>query len=145
LNIVNRLIEIKEEEESNDLPIWHWLHTVITKLGEDGMSSDESDTDERTGLPIYRVKNMTWRRKMAYELSMIDKQRLLDKDIYASKGAKPTARIRDDRNGDSRRATPAGKPKKMYCAAWLGEQTPQKRRKLMISDEDFQWLSVLKK
>jgi len=60
LTTVNRLIELKEEEAANDLPVWRWLKTVLTKLGEDGMSSDESDTDQRTGLPIYQVKNMKW-------------------------------------------------------------------------------------
>jgi hypothetical protein len=69
---------------------------VVEKLGEDGMSSDESDTDTQTGLPILRVKNMKWRRKMAYELDIVDKLRLQNRDIYSRKGAKPTARFRDD-------------------------------------------------
>ena len=144
MTTVNRLIELKEEEAANDLPVWRWLKTVLTRLGEDGMSSDESDTDQRTGLPIYQVKNMKWRRKMAYQLDLIDKQRVLDKDIYASRGTKPVVRFRDERNGDSRRAVAVGRPRKLYCTTWLQEQTPQKRRKLMVSDEEFQWLGIIK-
>jgi hypothetical protein len=118
---------------------------VVEKLGEDGMSSDESDTDTRTGLLMYRVKNMKWWRKMAYKLDMVDKLRLQDRDIYSQKGAKPTARFREDRNSGSQRVAPKGLPKGMYCSAWLKGLTPQTRRKLMVSDEDFAWLNLLRK
>ena len=145
LTTLERIIDIKTEERANDETIWRWLHTVVEKLGEDGMSSDESDTDSRTGLLIYRVKNMKWRRKMAHELETIDKLRLGDKDIYSQRGAKPTLRIWDDRNNNSQRVTPKGLPKKLYCLTWLGELTSQGRRKLMVSDEDFDWLNFLRK
>ena len=142
---LERIIDIKVEEQANDEAVWRWLHTVVEKLGEDGMSSDESDTDARTGLPIYRVKNMKWRRKMAHELEMVDKLRLQDRHIYSQKGAKPTARFRDDRNSESQRVAPKGLPKRMYSSAWLEGLTPQTRRKLMVSDEDFAWLNLLRK
>jgi len=123
------------------------LYTVVEKLGEDGVSSDESDTDARTGLPIYRVKDMKWRRKMAYELDMVDKLRLQDRDIYiySQKGAKPTARFRDDRNSESQRAAPKGLPKTMYSSTWLKGLTRQACRKLMVSEEDFGWLNLQRK
>jgi hypothetical protein len=119
MTTLERIIDIKVEEQASDEAVWRWLSTVVEKLGEDGMSSDESDTDTRTGLPIYRVKNMKWRRKMAYELDMVDKLRVQDRDIYSQKGAKPTARFRDDRNSESQRVAPKGLPKRMYSSAWL--------------------------
>ncbi len=135
---------MKEEEAVNDLPVWRWLKVLVMKLGEDGMSSDESNTNQQTGLPIYQMKNMKWQRKMTYQLDLIDKQRVFDKDIYASRGIKPVVQIRDERNGDSRRVAAVERPKKLYCATWLQKQTPQKCRKLMVSDEEFQWLSIIK-
>jgi hypothetical protein len=144
MTILERIIDIKVEEQASDEAIWRWLSTVVEKLGEDGMSSDESDTDTRTGLPIYCVKNMKWRRKMAYELDMVDKLRLQDRDIYSRKGAKPTVRFWDDRNSESQRVAPKALPKGMYSSPWLQGLTPQTRRKLMVSDEDFAWFTLRK-
>jgi len=142
---LERIIDIKVEEQAHDEAVWRWLYTVVEKLGEDGMSSDESDTDGRTGLLIYCVKNMEWRRKMAYELDMVDKLQIQDRDIYSKKGAKPTARFRDDRNSVSQRAAPKGLLRTMYSSTWVTGLTRQARRKLMVSDEDFAWLNLLRK
>jgi hypothetical protein len=143
MTTLERIIDIKVDEQASDEAVWRWLSTVVEKLWEDGMRSDESDTDTRTGLPIYRVKNMKWRRKMAYELDMVDKLRLSDRDIYSQKGAKPTARFRNDRNSESQRTSPKGLPKRMYSSEWLKGLTLQTRRKLMVSDKDFPWLNLL--
>ncbi len=145
MTTLQRTIDIKLEECATDAPIWQWLREVIEKLGEDGMSSDESDTDKRTGLPIYHVTNMKWRQKMVYELNMVDKLRLVDRDLYSGWGAKPIPRLRDERNSDSCRASPKEIPKKLYSAEWLQDQMPRKYRELMIPNEDFQWLQLLKK
>jgi hypothetical protein len=83
--------------------------------------------------------------KMAYELDMVDKLRLQDRDIYSQKGAKPTARFRDDRNSESQRAAPKGLPKTMYSSTWLKVLTRQASRKLMVSEEDFGWLNIQRK
>jgi L-asparaginase II len=40
---------------TNDVPVYKWLRDVMAQLGNDGMSSDESDVDDR-GMPFYRVK-----------------------------------------------------------------------------------------
>ena len=82
---------------------------------------------------------------MAYELDMVDKLWLHDRDIYSQKGAKPTARFRDDRNSESQRVAPKGLPKRMYCSEWHKGLTPQTHRKLMASNEDFAWLNLLRK
>jgi len=138
------MIDVKLETCATDVSIWQWLREVTERLGEDGMSSDESDTDQRTGLPIYRVKHLRWRRKMDSELDMVDRLRVADKDLYSKRGAKPIPRFRDDRNSDSCRPAPKGRPRKLYNSEWLQEQTPRERRGLLISDEEFKWFQVLK-
>jgi len=83
LNTLDRVIDVKLEEGTTDVPIWQWLRELVEKLGEDGMSSDESDTDQWTGLPTYRVKHLRWRRNMDNELNMVDKLRVVHKDLYS--------------------------------------------------------------
>jgi len=144
LNTLDRVIDVKLEEGATDVPIWRWLRELVEKLGEDGMSSDESDTYQRTGLPTYRVKHLRWRRKMDNELNMVDKLRVVDKDLYSRRGAKPIPRFRDDRNSDSCRSAPKGRPRRLYDSQWLQEQTPRERRGLLIPDENFPWLQLLK-
>jgi len=77
------MIDVKLETCATDVSIWQWLQEVTERLGEDGMSSDESDTDQRTGFPIYRVKHLKWRWKMDSELDMVDRLRVADKDLYS--------------------------------------------------------------
>ena len=45
MTTLERIIDIKVEEQASDEAVWRWLSMVVEKLGEDGMSSDESDTD----------------------------------------------------------------------------------------------------
>jgi len=73
---------MKLEEGTTDVLIWRWLQELVEKLEKDGMSSDESDTNQRTGLPTYCVKHLKWRWKMDNELNMVDKLRVVDKDLY---------------------------------------------------------------
>ncbi|KAF8882341.1 hypothetical protein CPB84DRAFT_1851318 [Gymnopilus junonius] len=65
-----------------------WLLDLVETLGEDGMSSDESEIDDRTATVIYRVKNMPWRRTISEEMDLIDKQRATA-HIFSKKGSKP--------------------------------------------------------
>jgi hypothetical protein len=90
------MIDIKESEDAPDTPIWKWLRQLIKTLGEDGTSSDESEVDEQTGYTIYRAHKMPWRRNIDFEISMIDKLRFRDKDLFSSKGSKPLPRLRSD-------------------------------------------------
>ncbi|KAG1726121.1 hypothetical protein EDD22DRAFT_740635, partial [Suillus occidentalis] len=70
-----------KEDEDDDLPAWQWLQKLIKTLGDDGMSSEESDIENDVEC-VLRVKNMTWRRGIERELSVIDNQRVLDDDIF---------------------------------------------------------------
>ncbi len=95
-----------------------------------------SKTRARWRTAIYRAKNVRWRRKIAYEVDMVDKLRLQDKDISSQKKAKPPPRFRDRNGSESKRVAPKGLPKSMYCSTWLRELTPQAgfRGRLRLAD-----------
>jgi hypothetical protein len=134
---------MKEFEHASDTPIWKWLLRLIKALGEDGTSSDESEVDEQTGYTIYRVHKMPWRRNIDFEVSMIDRLRFRDKDLFPNQGSKPSPRLRSDRNQDSLRKTPPkGLPKAVYNSEWIAKQSQRDRRKLRISKEPFEWMSL---
>src|SRR5882757_2984365 len=68
MDILEKVIDIKESEGTSDTPIWEWLRRLIKTLGEEGTSSDESEVDEQTGQTIYRVHKMPWRRNVEIEI-----------------------------------------------------------------------------
>ncbi|KAG2114202.1 uncharacterized protein F5147DRAFT_536318, partial [Suillus discolor] len=69
------------DENREDLPAWQWLQQLVKTLGEGGMSSEESDTENQIET-VLRVKNMVWRRAIEQELDIVDHQRLMDDDIF---------------------------------------------------------------
>ncbi|KAG1773674.1 hypothetical protein EV702DRAFT_929487, partial [Suillus placidus] len=77
----NHIINLKKDDEDEDLPAWMWLQKVIKTLGDGGMSSEESDVENDIHC-VLRVKNMAWRRKIERELDVIDHQRVLDDDVF---------------------------------------------------------------
>ncbi|KAG1759619.1 hypothetical protein EDD22DRAFT_755297, partial [Suillus occidentalis] len=58
-----------------DLPVWAYLNSIVETLGKDGMSSDESETED-CELPVFRLKTMPWRANFGQEMQIIDEQRL---------------------------------------------------------------------
>ncbi|KAG2739433.1 hypothetical protein P692DRAFT_20755900 [Suillus brevipes Sb2] len=116
--ILQKVIELKKEDEDDDLPAWQWLQKLIKTLGDDGMSSEESDIENDVEC-VLRVKNMTWRRGIERELSVIDNQRVLDDDIFAPQGSKPMKRIRAPGNSTTLRSPVTGLPKALYDAKWI--------------------------
>jgi hypothetical protein len=85
------MIELRAGDESQDLHLWKWLQSVLEHLGAKGMSSDESSTENFE--TVYRVTNMPWRRALAENMDIIDRQRHKDADIFTPKGSKPTKRL----------------------------------------------------
>ena len=106
------------------------------------MSSDESEVDDELGVIIYRPKVMPWRPNVEKWMAIVDKQRIVDRDIYALKGAKPAPRSRNKKKGLSSRKPPAGLPRSLYDKEWLKTQTKSQVRKLFISREKFAWMKV---
>ena len=143
MDILEKMIDIKESEDATDTPIWIWLRRLIKTLGEEGTSSDESDVDEQTGYTIYRVHKMLWRRNVNFEISMINKLRFQDKELFSNKGSKPLPRLRNDRNDDSSRETPPkGLPRAVYNNDWIAKRSRLEKRRLEIPREPFEWMSL---
>ena len=103
LRVVTKTVDLKMLDGADDLIIWEWIHKVLLKLGEGGMSSDESEVDKNTEMNVYHVKTLPWRRNLDVVMGMIDKQRLKDKDLYSPQGAKPGLRLRGVRYIESKR------------------------------------------
>jgi hypothetical protein len=136
------MIDLKMEDDAQDLGAWKWLLDLLDHLGEDGMSSEESDIDARTGMEFYYVKEMTWRRDVQYEMTVIDNERHKEKQLFTKKGAKPMSRIRNGAKGGTRRSAPKGLSKTLYFKDWLAELSAAGQRSLEISDDKFKWMVI---
>ncbi|KAG1754120.1 hypothetical protein EDD22DRAFT_756298, partial [Suillus occidentalis] len=68
-------------EETSQKYSWRWLQRLIKTLGEGGMSSEESNVENDIET-VLRVKNMTWRQAIEWEMDIVDHQRLVDDDIF---------------------------------------------------------------
>lgn len=135
------MIELTARDgEKEQLRIWEWLFEVIERLGVDGMSSDESDIDESTARPVFRVKVMTWRRDIEAYLKIVDEQRN-DPEIFKPQGSLGEVRHRSAYNNRSSRRPVSGLPRAFYDDTWF-ESMSEERRFLTVnvSEEEFEWL-----
>ncbi|KDR78694.1 hypothetical protein GALMADRAFT_1364983 [Galerina marginata CBS 339.88] len=140
---IKRTIERKRDEGATDIAIWEWLETLVTQLGPEGMSSDESDIDDNTGTEVLYVRSLNWRRSAEKELDFIDKQRRTDRELFSNKGSKPTLRLRKSGYGNTRRNPPKGKSKSLFDKHFLANYKNAKSLKLKKGDgETLQWLNI---
>jgi hypothetical protein len=139
--ILEHIINLKKDDEDEDLPAWMWLQKVIKTLGDGGMSSEESDVENNIHC-VLRVKNMAWRRKIERELDVIDHQRVLDDDVFAPQGSKPMKRIRAPGNSMSERSPITGLPKALYDGEWVDGLTGGQMERLNVSNDTFRWMKV---
>ncbi|KAI6131170.1 hypothetical protein EV401DRAFT_1884065 [Pisolithus croceorrhizus] len=85
-DVTKAMVAVKEAKGDDDIVAWRFLHSVITKLGSDGMSSEDSDgKDTET---IFCMHTLPWRRDIVKELNLIDQRRLQDSSIFSPRGAK---------------------------------------------------------
>ncbi|KIK77145.1 hypothetical protein PAXRUDRAFT_17692 [Paxillus rubicundulus Ve08.2h10] len=73
ITITQGVAEMKQETEEEDTPIWAWFTDIMEKLGADGMSSDESMTEDEIHV-IYHTKVMLWRRDLEKEMGTLNPQ-----------------------------------------------------------------------
>ncbi|KIM55528.1 hypothetical protein SCLCIDRAFT_30313 [Scleroderma citrinum Foug A] len=88
INITTELASIRSREGNAEGVVWKWLSDMVTTLGVDGMSSEESDEEDFTS--VFHVRMMPWRQDLSHELQIIDSY--LKGDV--SQGPKSARRIR---------------------------------------------------
>ena len=75
----------------SDVAVWRFLEKVLDLLGHDGMSSE--DTCDDLLETVFRVKVLEWQRPMDEHMEIIDKQRVLDQDLFSRQGSQPGKRL----------------------------------------------------
>ncbi|KAI6111143.1 hypothetical protein F5141DRAFT_1063499 [Pisolithus sp. B1] len=138
------LIEMPAEQEARlvEENLIQWLQHLIKSLGEHGMSLEESSVEN--GIEnVLQVKKMEWRKNIDKELEIIDLQRILDKDIFCSQGAKPLPRKHAPDNPTSSRAPVTALPAALYNEEWISQLTERQRESLKISKEPFPWMKII--
>ncbi|KAI0338940.1 hypothetical protein BDW22DRAFT_1458217 [Trametopsis cervina] len=91
--VLSLAVREKVADNAPDAWAWQWLYRVVVDhLGEDGMSSDESEGEELGVHMVYRKKRMPWRRNIDRELALVDRERMRDRENWAPQGSKPAAR-----------------------------------------------------
>jgi hypothetical protein len=94
---------------------------MVEKLGPAGMSSDESEVDEKTKRTTYRIKGRLWRAKACKErLILIDSDRNVTNAYGGTRpGKPPRERIRASNSTISERAPTIECPKNFYSKVWV--------------------------
>ena len=94
---------------------------MVEKLGPAGMSSDESEVDEKTKRTTYRIKKRLWRAKACKErLILIDSDRNVTNAYGGTRpGKPPRERIRASNSTISKRAPTIKCPKNFYSKVWV--------------------------
>ena len=129
------------EEANVDLSSWKWLHCLVKTLGEHGMSSEESAL-ENSVENVLRVKQMDWRRNIDCKLGIVDRERILDSDIFSPQGSKPLPRKRAADNPVTSRKPVTGLPLALYDSAWFVQLTDRQVEALQPSKDTFSWKKV---
>lgn len=125
-----------------DVASWQWLHHLIETLGEHGMSSEESSVENGVE-NVLRVKQMQWRRNIDPELEIIDRERILDSDVFSAQGSKPLPRKRAMDNPPTSRTPVNSLPFALYDSAWLLQLTERQSEILQASEAAFPWKKVV--
>lgn len=100
---------------------WKATTDMVEALGPTGMSSDESEVDEKTGLTTYRVRRRLWRAKVCrHRLIVIDKDLNSTNGLGGARpGNPPRLRVRDPNATVSTRTPKVGCAKNFYSKVWL--------------------------
>jgi hypothetical protein len=138
---VERIIKVKaaDKDRDGDLHVWKWLQELLLRYSSDGMSSDDTDTDNIG--TTYRVKILEWRRNVDGYFEMIDNEKKLSADIFSRSGTKPTRRIRSPENPKSSRIPHAQLPLALFNSDWFEEVDNDYRQfTLDVSKDEFPWI-----
>lgn len=93
------MMQVYEERNSPLLETWRKLRTMVVTLGIDGMSDEESGTEEH-GYSVVKVAIVEWRRQVGDELRVVDEVKYRWPELFKASGAKPRPRVRNESAGD---------------------------------------------
>ncbi|PIL35884.1 hypothetical protein GSI_01544 [Ganoderma sinense ZZ0214-1] len=137
---VEKVIALHVGDPESDVAVWRFLEKVLDLLGPDSMSSEDTCDD----LPetVFRVKVLEWRRPMDEHMEIIDKQHVLDRDLFSQQGSRPGKRLRDS-TVKSTREPVRRLPQQLYNPDWLKAQNAHQVHTLAVSSEKFEWIRVV--
>jgi hypothetical protein len=134
LEVIKRAADIREPAEAE---LWKWLASLVTEMGEKGVSSDETDCESTSRVAV--VKRMPWRRECEHYLDFIDEQRV-EGDLFVTKGQQPMVRVRNARAPISNRTAPKNLPAAIYSPQWVRSLSSHNRHHVYVpSDATFHW------
>lgn len=132
---LRRYIIAKRLEKSRKLP----LTSIITTLGAQGMSSDESDHEAGKGEATYHILQKPWRSsRLTVLLRALDALHLYFRyqgETHATPGAWPHFRVSSSMK--SGRSATNGLPKGCYSLPWLQKRTPFQLTALDVASDTF--------
>lgn len=111
---------MKSRDGSTD-PGWKATGKMVKELGPAGMSSDESEFDEKTKRTTYRIKRRLWRARTCKDrLIVIDSDRNITSAHGGTRpGKPPRERIRALNSTISNRPPKVGCPENYYSKEWV--------------------------
>ncbi|KZS89554.1 hypothetical protein SISNIDRAFT_469311 [Sistotremastrum niveocremeum HHB9708] len=111
---------------------WQWLLATLRELGQEGMSSEESEKDER-GRAQYTVRERRWRsRELLDYIDAVDFWSREEKPGKVKQGNPGRDRVRPIIPRPSKRAAIGGLPANFYDRVWLESLHPAELRDLKM-------------
>ncbi|EIM79765.1 uncharacterized protein STEHIDRAFT_163324 [Stereum hirsutum FP-91666 SS1] len=132
--IMAMLTQHRENGDNQALELWEKLGSLIMKLTKDGMSSDESSSEN--GIFVYRVRLVAWRREMNKELMLVDKVYTDHPELFQGAGARPVPRLRSSTTVSFSAPVPR-LPKTLYDKRWMKGLSEYKLMELGPTEEKF--------
>lgn len=140
--VIDRKIDRKEAglESSDDIEVWKWLKSLMSTLGEEGMSSDESSTEDHR--QVFVAKSMAWRRDCRDYMDIMDRERV-EGDLFERRGHRPEHRVRKANSGASSRKVPEGLPKTVYSPEWVDSLDQRRKHSVYKPGEaELEWKMI---
>lgn len=123
--------------------IWAKLYRLIQTLGYEGMSDEESDTED--GNLVLRVAVVSWRRPVGRELGVVDEALKQRPDLFRALASQPIRTVHEGAYGDRRvcmRRAFEGRPASFYGERFLKNILLHERKRLKVVEgvvDDFNW------
>ena len=141
VRVIQNQIKACKDKGSSDLVAWEWLLYVITTLGNNGMSDDESDAEDGSYIYCFRTKKMPWRRDITKELRVIDSQLLENRKI--DRNARTIPRKRGASAPTSTRDPVHYLPRAFYDDQWYNS-LPEHQQEIICAVADAHpWIHVV--